>query len=158
MSRNFDWTTPYASRRSPVFARSLVATSQPLATRAGLAMLERGGNAVDAVLAAAIALTVVEPTNNGVGSDAFALVHDGDDLHALNASGRSPAAFTPERFAGLSGMPGIGWDSVSVPGAGSAWVALSQRFGALPFGDLFEPAVQYAREGFPVSPVVAHQW
>jgi len=158
MARDTDWTQPYASRRSPVFARAVVATSQPLATRAGLAMLERGGNAVDAALAAAIALTVVEPTNNGVGSDAFAIVRHSDQLHGLNASGRSPAAFTPERFAGLSSMPGFGWDSVSVPGAVSAWVALSQRFGALAFGELFGPAFAYARDGFPISPVVAQQW
>ncbi|RYX99268.1 MAG: gamma-glutamyltransferase, partial [Bradyrhizobiaceae bacterium] len=85
----------YASRRSPVMARNVVAASQPLATLAGLRMLERGGNAMDAALAAAIALTVLEPTGNGIGSDAYCILWDGKALHGLNASGRSPAAWTP---------------------------------------------------------------
>ena len=139
-------------------ARNMVATSQPLAAQAGLSMLAQGGNAVDAALATAIALTVVEPTGNGIGSDAFAILWDGAELHGLNASGRSPAAWTPERFAGLSEMPFRGWESVTVPGAVSAWVALSGRFGALPFKTLFEPAIRYAAEGFPVSPVIAQLW
>jgi gamma-glutamyltranspeptidase/glutathione hydrolase len=121
-------------------------------------MLLRGGNAVDAAVAAAIALTVVEPNNNGIGSDAFALVWDGEALHGLNASGRAPAGLVPERFAGMSGVPPFGWDAVTVPGAVSAWVALSERFGALPFADLFEPAIHYAREGFPVGPQSAYYW
>ena len=142
----------------PVLAANVVATSQPLASQAGLAMLARGGNAVDAVLAAAIALTVVEPVNNGLGSDAFAIVaHDGV-LHGLNASGRSPAAMTAARFEGQGRMPLLGWDAVTVPGAVSAWVELSSRFGKLPFETLFEPAVGYAERGFLVSPVVAGQW
>jgi len=149
---------PYPSRRMPVLAANVVATSQPLASQAGLSMLARGGNAVDAVLAAAIALTVVEPVNNGLGSDAFAIVgHDGR-LHGLNASGRSPAAMTAERFAGRGSMPMLGWDAVTVPGAVSAWVELSSRFGKLPFETLFEPAVGYAERGFLVSPVIAGQW
>ena len=86
----FDWAQPYPSRRQPVLARNAVATSQPLATQAGLAMLQRGGNAVDAALATAIALTVVEPVSNGVGSDLFAIVWDGRELCGLNASGRAP--------------------------------------------------------------------
>ena len=152
------WDLPYPSRRQPVLARNVVATSQPLAAQAGLSMLARGGNAVDAALAAAIALTVVEPTHNGVGSDAFAIVGDDSGVLGLNASGRSPAAWTPERFAGREVMPGTGWESVTVPGAVSAWSALSQRLGALPFERLFEPALRYARDGFAVSPVVARQW
>jgi gamma-glutamyltranspeptidase/glutathione hydrolase len=148
----------YASRRSPVLADNVVSTSQPLAAQAGLQMLARGGNAVDAALAAAIALTVVEPTGNGVGSDAYCILWDGTDLHGLNASGRAPAGWTPERFAGRDAMPQRGWDSVTVPGAVGAWVALSDRFGQLDFASLFEPAIRYAERGFPVSPVIAALW
>ncbi|NNE89934.1 MAG: gamma-glutamyltransferase family protein [Silicimonas sp.] len=149
---------PYPSRRSPVLARNMVATSQPLAAQAGLEMLARGGNAVDAALAAAITLTVVEPTGNGIGSDAFAILWDGAQLHGLNASGRAPAGWTPERFAGHDTMPFHGWESVTVPGAVSAWVALSERFGKLPFEALFERAIDYAARGFAVSPMIAHLW
>ena len=154
----FDPRLPYASKRSPVVARNVVATSQPLAAQAGLLALARGGNAVDAALAAAITLTVVEPSGNGLGSDAFALVWDGDRLHGLNASGRSPAAWTPERFARSGAMPQLGPDTVTVPGAVSAWATLSERFGKLPFADLFGPAVHYARDGFHVSPIIASLW
>ena len=154
----FDWSLPYPSRRSPVLARNVVATSQPLAAQAGLRMLLGGGNAVDAAIAAAIALTVVEPTSNGIGSDAFAIVWDGGKLHGLNASGRSPAAWTLDHFADLTSMPERGWDTVTVPGTVSAWVTLSERLGKLPFEALFEPAIEYARKGFPVSPVIAAAW
>jgi gamma-glutamyltranspeptidase/glutathione hydrolase len=153
-----NWTFPYASRRMPVLARNVVATSQPLAAQAGLRMLLKGGNAVDAAIATAVTLTVVEPTMNGIGSDAFALVWDGKHLNGLNASGRAPRAWTPERFAGRSSMPTDGWDAVTVPGVVSAWAELSKRFGKLPFADLFEPAIAYASRGFAVSPVVALQW
>ena len=142
----------------PVFARNVVATSQPLASQAGLRMLLRGGNAVDAALASAITLTVVEPTSNGIGSDAFALLWDGHKLHGLNASGRAPQAWNLARFAGRSEMPLRGWDAVTVPGAVSAWVTLSERFGKLPFEELFEPAIGYARDGFLVSPITAAAW
>src|SRR6185437_6832430 len=98
------------SQRSPVMARNIVATSQPLAAQAGVRMLLAGGNAVDAALATAITLTVVEPTANGVGSDAFAIVWDSKEPHGLNASGRSPAGWTRERFAGATSMPARGWD------------------------------------------------
>jgi gamma-glutamyltranspeptidase/glutathione hydrolase len=152
------WDFPYPSRRMPVLARNVVATSQPLAAQAGLRMLLAGGNAVDAALAAAIALTVVEPTSNGIGSDAFAIVWDGQALHGLNSSGRSPASWSPERFAGLKAMPALGWDTVTVPGAVAAWTALSRRWGQLPFADLFQPAVAYARRGFAVSPITARRW
>ena len=153
-----NWNLPFASGRQPVLARNLVSTSQPLASQAGAAAFARGGNAIDAALAAAITLTVVEPTMNGIGGDAFALVWDGQTLHGLNASGRAPMAWTPERFAGLAEMPRIGWDTVTVPGVVSGWVALSQRFGALPFEDLFVDAIRHARDGFPVSPVISRQW
>jgi gamma-glutamyltranspeptidase/glutathione hydrolase len=148
----------YPSRRSPVFARNVVATSQPLATQAGLAMLAQGGNAVDAALASAVTLTVVEPTGNGLGSDAFCILWDGRALHGLNASGRSPASCLPKRFAGLDQMPERGWDTVTVPGAVSAWVDLSSRFGRLPFATLFEPAIRHAEHGFLVSPTIGDLW
>jgi gamma-glutamyltranspeptidase/glutathione hydrolase len=151
-----DFDQPYPSRRAPVLARNVVSTSQPLASQAGVAMLQAGGNAVDAALAAAITLTVVEPTGNGIGSDAFAIVWDGRELHGLNASGRSPAAWNADRFS--DGVPQRGWESVTVPGAVSAWQALSRRFGALPFERLFEQGIRYAREGFAVSPHVAMLW
>ncbi len=155
---DFDFSAPYPSQRSPVMGRNMVATSQPLAAQAGLRMLDRGGNAIDAALAAAIAMPVVEPTGNGLGSDAFAILHDGVELHGLNASGRAPAGWTPERFGGRSAMPERGWETVTTPGAVSAWVTLSERFGALPFEALFEPAIDYAERGYPVSPIIARQW
>ncbi len=148
----------YPSRRSAVSADNVVATSHPLAAQAGLSMLAQGGNAVDAALAAAITLTVVEPSGNGIGSDAFAILWDGAELHGLNASGRAPAAWSKERFAGHERMPTHGWESVTVPGAVSAWVSLSDRFGKLPFEALFAPAIGYAENGFPVSPVIATLW
>jgi len=153
-----DWQLPYASRRQPILARNVVSTSQPLAVQAGIAMLQRGGNAVDAALATAIALTVVEPCSNGIGSDLFAILWDGQELVGLNASGRAPAAVTPARYAGLTEIPARSWEAVTIPGAVSGWAALSQRFGTLPFADLFAPAIRYAAEGFAVSPVVAEKW
>ena len=152
------WTHTPASSRQPVLARNVIATSQPLAAQAGAAAFARGGNAIDAALAAAITLTVVEPVMNGIGGDAFALVWAEGRLHGLNASGRAPAAWNPERFKGLDAIPARGWDSVTVPGQVSGWVALSERFGALPFADLFTDAIRHARDGFPVSPVIAQQW
>lgn len=120
-------------------------------------MLAEGGSAVDAAVATAITLTVVEPVSNGIGSDAFAIVWDGQQLHGLNGSGRSPAAWTPEYF-GDNGVPALGWNSVTVPGAVSAWVELHAKFGKLPFERLFEPAISYGHNGFLVSPTVAEQW
>ena len=153
----FDWDLPYAWPRKPVLASNVVCTTQPLAAQAGLRMLADGGSAADAAIATAIALTVVEPVSNGIGSDAFAIVWDGRQLHGLNASGRSPAAWTPEYFNG-NGVPVLGWNSVTVPGAVSAWVELHAKFGKLPFGRLFEPAISYGRNGFLVSPTIAEQW
>lgn len=152
-----DWSFPYSSRRSPVLARNVVCTSQPLAAQAGLNALRAGGNAVDAALATAIALTVVEPCSNGLGSDAFALVWDGETVHGLNGSGRSPTSWTPERFAGKDSIT-VGWDSITVPGAVDSWITLSERFGRLPFPHLFNDAIRYANEGFMVSPVVQRSW
>jgi gamma-glutamyltranspeptidase/glutathione hydrolase len=154
----FTWDFPYTSQRMPLLARNVVATSQPLAAQAGLQALARGGNAVDAALAAAITLTVVDPTSNGIGSDAFAILWDGEKLVGLNASGRAPAGWTPERFKGRAAMPVHGWDAVTVPGCVSAWAALSQRYGRLHFADLFQAAIRYARDGFMVSPITAANW
>jgi gamma-glutamyltranspeptidase/glutathione hydrolase len=151
----------FPGRRQPIFApHGVVATSQPLAAQAGLAMLRRGGNAVDAALATAITLTVTEPASNGIGGDAFALVWDGAELHGLNSSGRAPAALTVEqvRRGGHSQMPETGWLAVTVPGAPAAWRDLHARFGRLPFAALFEPANEYAQRGYPVSPISARTW
>ena len=154
----FSWNNPYAWPRKPLLAQNVVATSQPLAAQAGLQMLAAGGSAVDAILATAITLSLVEPVSNGIGSDAYALVWDGRKLHGLNASGRSPAAWTPDYFRDKSEMPARGWDTVTVPGAVSAWVEMHGKFGKLPFRKLFEPAIRYGREGFLVSPTIAGQW
>lgn len=153
-----DWSLPYPTRREPVFAHNVVATSQPLAAQAGLEMLRRGGNAIDAAIATAITLTVVEPCSNGIGSDAFAIVHDGTRLHGLNASGCSPALLQPDCPELSDGMPATGWMPVTVPGAVSAWVALHERFGSLEFKTLFQPAITYATRGFQVSRQTAQGW
>jgi len=149
---------PYPSVRVPVLGRQMVATSQPLAAQAGLAVLASGGNAVDAAICAAATLAVVEPVMNGLGSDAFALVWDGERLHGLNGSGRAPARFSLSRFRGRRKMPALGWDAVTVPGAVHAWVTLWRRFGSRPFAELLQPAIRYARQGFPVMPVTAALW
>ncbi len=156
----FDWTNAYPTVRSPVMARNVVATSQPLAAQAGLRMLQRGGNAVDAMVATAAAMTIVEPVSNGLGSDNFAILWDGEALHGLNASGHAPAAWNPEYFASRHGgrIPARGWDAVTVPGAVAGWVALSERFGRLPFADLLEPAIELADRGHGVAPIVAGKW
>jgi gamma-glutamyltranspeptidase/glutathione hydrolase len=154
----FDWTFPYPSQRMPVLARNVVATSQPLAAQAGLQMLREGGNAADAAVATAMAMTVLEPTTNGIGSDAFALAWFDGKLHGLNGSGRSPKSLAASRFAGLKDMPRQGWNPVMVPGAVSAWMELSHRFGKLPFGKLCDPAIEYASKGFPVAPLTAALW
>jgi gamma-glutamyltranspeptidase / glutathione hydrolase len=151
----------YPSRRMPIVAsRGVVATSEPLAAQAGLSILQRGGNAVDAAIATAIALTVVEPTSNGIGSDAFAIVWDGNKLHGLNGSGRAPATHTVELFEkqGLDFVPNRGWLPVTVPGAPATWADLHKRFGKLPFEALFEPAIRMAEDGFPLAPVVGEGW
>jgi gamma-glutamyltranspeptidase/glutathione hydrolase len=145
----------------PVFAsRGVVATSESLAAQAGLFVLARGGNAVDAAVATAATLTVVEPPVNGIGADAFAIVWDGKRLHGLNGSGRAPAAHTLDRFRAqsLTKVPMRGWLSVTVPGAPAAWRDLHARFGRLPFETLFEAAIGYAERGFPVSPLTAESW
>jgi len=141
----------------PVMARRVVATGQPLAAQVGLNVLQRGGTAADAAVATAAALTVVEPTANGLGGDAFALIWDGGGLHGLNASGRSAAGLDVDRLR-RDGMPRTGWDPVTVPGAVSGWVRLWRSHGTLPFADLLAPAIELARDGFPVSPQCADGW
>ncbi len=163
MSNSFDWTRGYASTRLPVFGRNVVSTSHPLAAQAGLRMLQQGGNAVDAAVAAAAAMTVCEPCSNGLGSDAFCILWDGSRLHGLNASGRAPGAWTPQYFRGRYAAdarhpPVRGWDAVTVPGAVAGWVALSARFGRLPFADLMEPAIDIAERGYAVPVVVQQKW
>jgi len=155
----FHWHNPYPVSRAPLMARNAVATSQPLAAQAGLRMLLKGGNAVDAAIAAAAALTVVEPCSNGLGSDNFAIVWDGERLHGLNASGQAPAGWSADYFRRKHGqIPLRGFDAVTVPGAVSGWVALSERLGALPFADLLAPAIELAEAGHAVAPVIADKW
>ncbi|SMP66906.1 gamma-glutamyltransferase family protein [Noviherbaspirillum suwonense] len=158
----FNAGNPYSSTRIPVFARNAVSTSHPLGAQAGLRMLWRGGNAVDAAIAAAAAMAIVEPVSNGLGSDAFCILWDGKELHGLNASGRAPQGWTPEYFAERYGRqanpPRRGVDSITVPGAVSAWVALHERFGSLPFAELMEPAAEIAERGYLVPPVVQQKW
>ncbi|MES3708648.1 gamma-glutamyltransferase family protein [Pseudomonas putida] len=152
---------PYPSQRQSVFARrGMVASSQPLAVQAGIEIMQKGGNAIDAAIATAAALTVVEPTGCGIGGDAFALVWTKDQLYGLSGNGQAPEALCIEtvKAAGHNGMPLYGWTPVTVPGCPSAWAELSKRFGKLPFTELLQPAISLARDGFPVSPVVAHQW
>ena len=158
----FDWCAGYPSQRLPVFGRNVVSTSHPLGAQAGLRVLMQGGNAVDAAIASAAVMTIVEPVSNGLGSDAFCIVWDGQRLHGLNASGRAPAAWTPDYFRRKYGdaatPPQRGWDSVSVPGAVAGWVALSERFGKLPFADLMAPAIEIAERGYAVPVVVQQKW
>ena len=163
MNHPFDWTTGYPSQRLPIFGRNVVATSHPVAAQAGLRMLMIGGNAVDAAIATAAAMTIVEPVSNGLGSDAFCLLWDGKTLHGLNASGRAPQAWTPDYFTRKYGVgartpPQRGWDSVTVPGAVAGWVAMSERFGKLPFADLLAPAIEIAERGYAVPVVVQQKW
>ena len=149
---------PYASRREVVYGRrGMVCTSQTLAAQAGLDMLKQGGNAVDAALATAISLVVLEPTSNGLGSDAFALIWTKGKLHGLNGSGWSPQGLTWEDLhdKGCAAVPHRGWTPVMVPGAPAAWAEIHEQFGKLPFEALFEPAIYYAEHGYAVMPNLA---
>ena len=152
---------PFPGKRNTVFAKKgMVATSQPLASQAGLDILKKGGNAIDAAIATAAALTVVEPTSNGIGGDAFALVWTKGKLHGLNASGPAPQSISAEklRAQGLEKMPVHGVVPITVPGVPAAWAALSERFGKLPLKEVLEPAIQYAEEGYPLSPILGKYW
>jgi gamma-glutamyltranspeptidase/glutathione hydrolase len=163
MSHSFDWSAGYPSQRMPVFGRNVVATSHPLAAQAGMRILNAGGNAIDAAIAAAAAMTIVEPCSNGLGSDLFCILWDGQKLHGLNASGTAPGGWTPEYFRARYGADAKapakrGWDSVTVPGAVAGWRALHERFGSLPFADLMAPAVDAAERGYAVPPIVQGKW
>jgi len=161
--KNFDWNNPYPTARIPLFARNVVSTSHPLAAQAGLRILLQGGNAVDAAIATAATMVLVEPVSCGLGGDCFAIVWDGNTLHGLNASGVAPAAWSVDYFArkygtgtdGLAIRPTRGWDSVTVPGVVAGWSALHQKLGKLPFAQLFDPAIDIAERGYAVSPYVA---
>lgn len=152
---------PFPSRRNVHHAKNgMVATSQPLAAQAGRDILKAGGNAVDAAIATAAALTVVEPTSNGIGGDAFAIVWMKRELHGLNASGKAPGRASVEALKekGHDTMPRFGFEPVTVPGVPSAWAALSEKFGALPLEKVLEPAISFAEDGFAVAPTLAEGW
>lgn len=138
----------------------MVATSQPLAAQAGIDILKKGGNAIDAAIATAAALTVLEPTSNGIGGDAFALVWVNDKLHGLNSSGPSPDALTIEavKALGHEKIPIHGLVPVTVPGVPGAWAELSQKFGKLSLLEALQPAIDYAEEGYPLTPVLSKYW
>ena len=149
--------------RSTVYApHGVVATSQPLASAAGLAVLQRGGNAIDAAVTAAAVLSVVEPMMTGVGGDMFAMVWIQKEhrLVALNASGRAGALMTRAELLrrGRSRMPAGGAETVTVPGALAGWAELLRKYGTITLAQAIEPAIRYAEEGFPVTPVIAADW
>lgn len=156
----------YASQRFPVYAREgMVNCSSPQAAAAGLRILQEGGNAMDAAVAAAAAITVTDPTMNGIGGDAFSLIWSEKDrrLYGLNASGPAPGLASIERVLAdgrdCNGkMPLNGWTPVNVPGVPKAWAEITGRFGRLPLSKVLEPAIRYAREGYPCSPNVAYLW
>ena len=156
-------TYRYASRRNVVYAKNAVAcTSVPLGAQIGLDVMKSGGNAVDAAVAMAAAMPLLEPTGNGLGSDCFALVWIERDkrLYGLNASGVAPMALSAEkvRAMGYTEMPKAGWLPTMVPGAPAGWAELNRRFGTKPLAELFAPAISYAEEGYPVPVNIARQW
>jgi gamma-glutamyltranspeptidase/glutathione hydrolase len=154
----------FSPRRSPVYSRNgVVATSQPLATAAGLEILARGGNAADAAVAAGAALNVTEPTSTGIGGDVFALFYDAatKQVTALNGSGRAPAALTLDRLTreGLANeLPPFHAHTVTVPGACAGWFDLIEKHGSLSMEEILAPAIRLASEGFPVAPITSHYW
>lgn len=155
---------PFISRRSPIYSRNgIVATSQPLATAAGVQILANGGNAADAAVAAGAALNATEPTSTGIGGDMFALYYSADTnrVTALNGSGRAPAALTLERLKkeGFSmELPPFHAHTVTVPGACAGWFDLIERHGSLSMAEILAPAIHLARDGFPVAPITAYSW
>jgi len=153
----------FCSRRSPVYGRGgMVAASQPLAVAAGIKMLEFGGSAVDAAVAAAAALNVTEPTSTGLGGDVFALFYDARsrEVTALNGSGRAPSGLTLERLSkeGITELPRFHPYTITVPGACAAWCDLHERYGRLPLSQVLAPAADMAEAGFPVAPITAYFW
>jgi len=151
----------FPSTRNPVYAKNgMVCTSQPLAAEAGASILRQGGNAVDAAVATAACLTVVEPTSNGIGGDAFAIVWMKDQMYGLNASGPSPESISIDavKALGHEEMPKHGFVPVTVPGAPKAWAELIKKFGNLSLEEVLKPAVTLAEEGYPVSPTLGKFW
>lgn len=152
---------PYTSKRHTIFAQQgMVATSQPLAAQAGLHILRSGGNAIDAAIATAAALTVVEPTSNGIGGDAFAIVSFNNKLYGLNASGPAPRRMTLDEFKQrkLEQIPTHGILPVTIPGAPASWAALVERFGNLTLAEVLQPAIDYAEKGYPLTPILGKYW
>ncbi|MCF2949543.1 gamma-glutamyltransferase [Paraglaciecola aquimarina] len=151
---------PFASRSEVIAQNAMVATSQPLATQVALDILKQGGNAIDAAIAANAMLGLVEPTGSGIGGDLFAIVWDAESkqLYGLNASGRSPKSLTLEHFEleGLDKVPAFGPLPVSVPGTVDGWFELHAKFGSLPMTSILQPSIEYAKKGFPVSELIAH--
>lgn len=152
----------FATRSEVIARHGMVATSHPLATQVGVDVLKAGGNAIDAAIAANATLGLMEPTGNGIGGDLFAIVWDAKTkkLHGYNGSGRSPKSLTLKWFQDhdYTAIPPTGPLPVSVPGAVDGWFALHQRFGKLPMKRVLEPAIDYARDGFPVTELIAHYW
>ncbi|MFD0679104.1 MULTISPECIES: gamma-glutamyltransferase family protein [unclassified Paenibacillus] len=152
---------PYSSQRMSAYSNNgMVCTSQPLAAQAGLAILRKGGNAIDAAIATAAALTVVEPTSNGIGGDAFALVWTQGKLHGLNSSGPAPQSISIDglKKAGIEEIPKYGFIPVTVPGTPAAWAELSEKFGKLSLTEVLQPAIEYAENGFPLTPILGFSW
>ena len=153
---------PFATRSEVIARHAMAATSQPLATQAALDIMKQGGNAIDAAIAANAVLGLVEPTGNGIGGDLFAIVwhNESRKLHGLNASGRSPQSLTLEEFKkrGLTKVPSHGPLPVSVPGCVDGWFELHEKFGSLSMEEILAPAIRYAREGFPVTELIAFYW
>ncbi len=152
-------TYPYESMRKVVYGNNgLVCTSQPLASQAGLDILKMGGNAVDAAVSAAACLTVVEPPSCGIGGDGFALFWKDGKLHGLNSSGYAPSRLSLAELEGRDKMPKYGWLPVTVPGVVAGWSELIKAHGELSLEEVLQPAVKYAKEGYPVSPTVGESW
>ncbi len=153
---------PFATRSEIIAPHAMAATSQPLATQIALETMRRGGNAIDAAIAANAALGLMEPTSCGMGGDLFAIVWDAKTrkLYGLNASGRSPKLLTLDEFKkrDLSSIPRYGPLPVTVPGCVDGWFTLHERFGRLPMKEILSPTIDYARKGFPVSELIAHYW
>jgi gamma-glutamyltranspeptidase / glutathione hydrolase len=156
----FNWNAAYPTLRTPVFARNIVSTSQPLAAQAGLRMLLAGGNAVDATVAAAAAISICEPVSNGLGSDAFAIIWDGKQMHGMNASGTAPAAwdvaYFQKKYNGIFPVRGV--DSVTVPGAVAGWASMHEKFGKLSFEQCMQPAIELAERGYGVTSITQNKW
>jgi len=152
----------FATRSEVIATEGMAATSQPLATQIAIDILKQGGSAVDAAIAANAALGLMEPTGNGIGGDLFAIVWDAEtqQLHGLNASGRSPMSLTLAEFQarGLEFVPPYGPLPVSVPGCVDGWFELHEKFGKLKMKKVLAPAIKYAREGFPVTELIAYYW